>query len=363
MPLLLGGMTAWAQDPPKEPEKIDAVTPKVEPAKPAAKPTGAELSAEQAAALAKTLREVEAQLHAAQGKTSTAAMAAFQAAMASDDKAYALFMECTKQVDFEEKGKTGSEFGDWKRRDDVKALHDNEYCLVLRLQLHWLVLTIQANNAKTESAYAAVVAQIPTYLDNLHQAWKRMKTYRYELNKEVFSTVFARFYKLDRILQPRDRWNNNPMSIDSIYDQVVLPFFRVQKNGAAAAASWKKRIDMLTDFLEIEEREVKKDAKNHIEERMILFKHDKYPRLQWGMLKDAFQLGNEPTAATQMLAHVRSHLGHRDCQIWINELDRLIKREKVGPTVVGDDIRGTEPDPLGKNKDGSRNKTNVNNVK
>lgn len=336
-------MALSAQDASELASQLEVVPPKVEPVKPATKTNGSELSAAQAEELVKALREVEIQLHAARGKTSAAAMAAYQAAMTSDDKAYALFMECTKQVEFEDKGRIGSEFGDWKRRDDIKAMRDSEYCTVLRLQLHWLVLTIQANNAKTDSAYATVVNQIPTYLENLHQAWKRMKTYRGNLNRDVISTVFAQYYKLDRILQLRDKWNNNPMAIDSIYDQLVLPHLRKQKNGPAAVACWRKRIEMLTDFLEIEEREVKRDAKNHVEERMILFKQDKYPRLQWGMLKDGYQLGNESSAATQMLTHIRSHLGHRDCQLWIQELGRLIKRENVGPTVVGDDIRGTEP--------------------
>ena len=323
------------------------------PVKPAVTSTATNpITEKNAADLLKALRDLGTQLGVAKGKATGAALAAFQAAMTTDDKAYSLFMDCKKKVDFDDKGKTGGEFGEWKRRDDVKALHDPEYTTVLRLQLQWLVLSIQAANATTDSSYATVVAQVPSFLEALHTAWKKMKSYRGELNKDVISTVFSQYYKLDQVMERREGWSYNPLGIDSIYDNVVLPHLRTMKNANAVASSWKNRIQMLTDFFEIEEREAKGNPNSRAEERSINFQEDKLPRLEWGMMKDGFLLGNETSAAVSMLAHIRGHLGHKDAELWISELEKLASHEKVDPTRVGDSVTGQAPEQRGGNQRG-----------
>ena len=258
------------------------------PAKPAPAKTPPNALSEKAIAdLLKALKELGGQLGVAKSKATEKALAAFQAALTSDDKAYSLFMECTKQVEFDDKGKNGADFTEWKRRDDTKELHEPEHKQVLKLQLQWLVMSIQAGNALTDSEFAKVVAQVPAYLDTLGEAWKRMKTFRGRLNQDVINTVFGKFFKLDITLQRREGWSYNPMSIDSIYDTVVLPYLRNLKKATEVSNSWKKRIQILTDVLDIEEREAKQgkdDRNSKAEENNLRFKEEKLPRLEWGMM-------------------------------------------------------------------------------
>ena len=291
----------------------------------------------------KLLKDLSSKLGAAKSKSSAAALAAFQAALASDDKAYSLYMDCVKKVEFDDKGKDGPEFGEWKRRDDVKALHEPEHKQVLKLQLQWLVMSIQAGNAVTDAEFAKVVSQVPAFLDSLAEAWKRMKTFRGKLNADVIGTVFGKFFKLDITLQRRDGWSYNPMSIDSIYDTVVLPYLRNLKKASEVTNSWKKRIQMLTDVLEIEQREAKQgkdDPNSKAEENLIRFKEEKLPRLEWGMLKDGYLMGNEVGAAPGMVSHISKYLGHKDAALWIEELTKLLNHEDVAPTLVSDSTNG-----------------------
>ncbi len=310
-----------------------------EPTEPVAPPTptapGA-ITEKGQADLLKALEALQSQLGAAKAKGSAAALAAFQAAVATDDKAYTLFMDCKKKIDFDDKGKTGSEWGEWKRRDDVKALHDAEFTTVLKLQLQWLILSIQAGNAATETAFGTVVAQVPAFLDNLFLSYKRMKTFRGELNKDVIDTLFSKYFKLDITMGRREGWSYNPLNVDAIYDTVVLPYLRVQKNSSSITATWKKRIQMHLDMLEIEEREAKANPGSTAEERAIKFKEEKLPRMEWGMMKDAFLLGNETGSATAMLTHIRGHLAHKDAAQWIEELAKLANHEEVEPSIIAE---------------------------
>jgi hypothetical protein len=341
--LIQGASAQTALDPrapaaPASPAAPAAATPT-----PGTSPAAAPINEKQLADLLKALQDLETQLGSAKGKATISALTAFQAAMANDDRAYSLFMDCTKKIEFDDKGKTGGEYGEWKRRDEVKALHEPEHTTVLRLQLHWLVLSIQATNATTDTAFSAVVAQVPAYLDTLEAAWKKMKTFRKELNKDVLSTVYAQYFKLEQIMERREGWSYNPLRIDSIYDEVVLPYLRKQKNAASLTASWRKRIQMLQDNLEIEIREGKDRPGSRAEENGINFKTVKLPRLEWGMMKDNFVLGGATVAGPAMLNHIRLNLGHRDAPVWIEELKSLAKGEEVEPTVVGDNTLGDEP--------------------
>jgi hypothetical protein len=294
--------------------------------------------------LLKALQALQGQLGSAKSKQTASALAAFQIAAAADDKAYALYMECKKKIDFDDKGKEAKDWVDWKRRDDTKMLNDGEHLAALKLQLQWLILSIQAGNATTDTAFAAVVAQVPTYLDNLFASYKRMKTFRGELNRDVIDTLFGKFYKLDITLGRREGWSYNPLNIDATFDTVILPYLRNLKNASNVGSAWKKRIQMHQDMLEIEEREAKSNPGSNAEERGIKFKEEKLPRLEWGMLKDGFLMGNETSAATAMLTHIRNHLGHKDAAQWIEEMTKMANHEVVEPTTVPDNPSG-EPKP------------------
>lgn len=308
------------------------------PAESAPKPGGAALTDKAAADLLRSLNDIATQLDTAKNRHTATALEAFKAAMLSDDKAYSLFMDCKKKVDFDDKGRTGGEWGDYKRRDDTKALHEPEYTAMLKLQLQWLVLTIQAANASTETSYGFVVSQVPAFLEAAQAAWKRMGPARRELYTDVVGSVYGRYYELDKVMEKRTGWCTVPGDLDQICEQTILPYLRGKRNAVMLQNAWQKRIAFDAERIEIEQRDGAagnnnnrdprvRSGGNRNEERLIRFREEKLPRLQWGMFKDLFLAGNEAATGPQMLAHIRSNLGHKDATGWIEEFSRLLKHE------------------------------------
>jgi hypothetical protein len=305
-------------------------------APPAANGAARPLADQTAAEIMKAVTELANQLDAAKGRKNSEALRAFQDAVQTDDKAYNLWAQCKKQVDFDDKGKTGSEWGEWKRSPESQRWHDADAGCALKTQLQWLVLTLQAANATTETAREGVLAQIPAFLSGLMDNWKRMGDFRREAMGDVMNTVYARYFKLDQTLDRDPKWVYSPANIDEVYDRLVLPYLRVKKNLQGVTTAWQNRIRYETEMMDMAEREAKlsKNGNNErraaaAEEDAIKFKEQKLPRLQWWAMKDAFLLGNEAGTAPSMLSHIRAHLGHRDADNWLRELIAMLKHEEL----------------------------------
>lgn len=311
---------------------------------PAPKPAGPGAMSEKVAAdLLKTLEVLQTQLGSAKGKQSGGALAALLAASLSPEKAYDLFLDCKKKVDFEDKGKTSKDFTDWKTSKDQRttSFHSPFYKEVLQQQAQWLVLTIQATSATTEAAYGAVVAKIPAYFDNLSDSIKKMGPMRGELDHDVVTdTVFGKFYKLDITLDKSQVWSYKPLNMDAVYDTVVLPYYRAKKDPANVTAAWKKRMAVEEKIITIAKNDDKADPNNNAEEAVILMATEKLPMMEWGMLKDSAQMINETTGANALLEHIKKHLGHKDAAKWIDELARMAKHEVVEPTTIEGNFNG-----------------------
>lgn len=331
-----------AQTAPTTPLATPATTPAAPPA--ASKPLNEKVAAD----LLKSLNDLANQLDTAKGRKNGEALRAFQEAMTSDDKAFTLFADCKKQVDFEDKGQTGSEYGDWKRGDG-KNWHEPDACAMLKLQLRWLVLTIEAANARTETTFGQVVSQVPSYLEAMLTDWKRLGgRFRGELRNDVLSSVYAKNFKLDQTIERLQGWEYSAGNVDGIYDAILLPYLRQKRSLQGIQTAWQNRIRQQSEMVEVAERNARKDenasgngrgpdprratqAANRAEEEVVKFKEEKLPRLQWNALKDVYLLGNEEFAGPQLLSHLRSNLGHKDADHWILELAKLLKHEPLDP--------------------------------
>jgi hypothetical protein len=305
---------------------------------------GAPLPQQTTDELLKGLKEVATQLGAAKGKKTAAALEAYKLALTSNDKTHKLFEDCKKSVDFDAKGKSGGDWSDWKRSGEAKALGETPATTAMRLQLQWLVLTIQAADAETDTQCETVINQIPVFLEEMLGSWKKMEGYATLLRGSVVQSVFAEYFKLDQILKAPENWVSSPGNVDAIYEQTVLPYLREKKNLAGLQNSWTKRLAQVAQIVEIEYKEAKDEADDpgrgriripgskNFEERMLDFKQERYPSLQWAMMRDLFQAGSEASNGPAMLAHIKSHLGHPAADGWILELSALLKREPLPET-------------------------------
>jgi hypothetical protein len=309
------------------------------------------LPAEAQQQMLKTLTELEGQLGGAKQRKVAEALKAFETASAKGDSAYNLWLDCKKSVDFDEKGKTAADFGEWKRSEGSQY-HEPEHTKALQFQLQYLVLTLKATLATKDAEVGAVMAQLPTFHDAVLADWKQMKKYSRVLRESAVQSVFAKFFKLDQILELPETWSPIPGDIDSAYDVTILPYLKQSKNLASLTAAWNKRINQVSEIFEIEVAQEKQaereEGKGYVpkgfnpasrpkeqqytgnaEERLAMFKKDGLPRLQWRMNVDMFQLGSESTSSQTMLGILKSNLGHPDAEGWLGQLTALLKGEPL----------------------------------
>jgi len=71
-------------------------------------------------ALLQKLEEMKANAESKVDARYRAAIAAYQAAMSSDEAAMELYLNCVEKVNFKDQQKKNSEFREWKRREDDK---------------------------------------------------------------------------------------------------------------------------------------------------------------------------------------------------------------------------------------------------
>jgi hypothetical protein len=251
----------------------------------------------------------------------------------SGEKALALWLDCKKDVDFDQAGKTMTEFAEWKRRmtKDPNRERDAE----LQLQVQWLAIVLMDANARSESARGEAITAALQFLDTLVERVRKADGRITGAAREnVISSVFAKHYKLEATVSAKDGGAYVPGDIDAIYEKMILPFYRASNQAVNLMNAWKKRIVQQTAIADaFPYREAKEQ-----------FTAEKLPELQWGQARELFMLGQEESAAQTMLSIIQSNLAHRSASRWIMEFTALLKKEELPPT--DDDKPEGKADPV-----------------
>ena len=240
------------------------------------------------------------------------------------EKSFALWMDCMKDVEFDQKGKSASEFSDWKRRQtkDPNRDRDGE----LQMQVQWLSIVLMDANARTDAARGEAVSAAVAFVDNLVARIQKADGHMGgAAAQNVLNSVFAQHYKLDATVNKKEGGALVPEDVDGIYERMIQPFYRETKLAASLMQSWTKRIEQQTaiagsfKFVEAKEK----------------FTTEKLPELRWGQARDLFKLGQEEPATQTMLSIIKANLAHRRAQNWIEELTSLLKHEDASATTGG----------------------------
>ncbi|MEY3895602.1 MAG: hypothetical protein RLZZ214_1121 [Verrucomicrobiota bacterium] len=260
------------------------------------------------------------------------AIAAYRNAVASDDAAIDLYLNCMEKVNFEDQQKKPADFRDWKRKEGEK-LTDPGLRLALRHQLRWLILTLQASVENADRAKLAVDAQ--EIVDAIFRDPEKLQNQEKTLAQPVTSSVFARAYEINGVMV--EKWPLSPIQLDQIYTDVLLPPFQKPGRTDDLRAAWIRRIQQegaKVEFWNEKPREGKGDGKN--EEKRIgmasamrppdyeRFLQDTVPKLQWEMEVDLFRNGDEAGAALRMLAHLEKYVTHPSIRDWAKEFRELL---------------------------------------
>ena len=195
------------------------------------------------------------------------------------------------------------------------------------------------------------------------------------LRGDVLGGTIAQETKLDITLDKANKWAESPLSIDSIYDDTILPFYRVTKNPTSLRNAWESRISQLTTLAGTAEkiristrakggllggesrggrrapkrqevREQRKEKADDAAERLADFRREELPDLQWEMERDSFVFGSNKAASARKLgSHIRDHLDHKSATGWIAEMKKLAAGDFEVEDYLGIDKEETDETP------------------
>lgn len=278
-------------------------------------------------ALLQKLEEMRADADSKVDARYRAAIAAYQAAMSSNEAAIELYLNCVEKVNFKDQQKKNADFREWKRREDEK-LSDPGMGLALRLQLRWLILSLRAASEKTDRNELIPAAR--EVVDAIVNDGEKLKNQRQILNQSAVSSLYAQAYEIGEV--KADKWVFSPGQIDEIYDKILMPPLRTARQTEALRSAWLRRIGQVTrmqEFLPSQEREdggkrrigMAADMQNPEHAQFLA---DVVPDMQWNMEMDLFRHGDERNAAVRMLAHLEKHLSHKSARKWATDFTNLL---------------------------------------
>jgi hypothetical protein len=258
------------------------------------------------------------------------AISAYRTAMASDDAAMSLYLNCIEKVNFEDQAKKAADFREWKRKEADK-MSDTGFRLALRYQLRWLVLTLQA--ASPNADRSKLLGEAQDAVDSLFRDIVKLKGQQQTLGQGVTSTVFAKAYDINQAKV--EDWPLSPLDLDQIYGSILFPPNRTPSRVAALRASWIKRIQQETIKHEAFGGRQRDDKRVGTVESMqspefTKFLQEGVPRMQWQMEMDLFKAGDENGAAVRMLDHLKKYVNHPNAREWGDQFKSLLKPKVVG---------------------------------
>ena len=274
------------------------------------------------------------------------AMNAYRDALASDEAALDLYLKCYDKVNFEDQQKDKAAFLIWKRQDDVKAkLSDPGFRMGLRIQLRWLILTLQAASEKANMKLIGAEGQ--EVVDGIFQAADKLQGQEQELAQSVTSTVFAKAYEIGHV-DRENKWPTSPIQLEAFYGAIVFPPLRSPERVETLHAAWNKRIQQ--EMIKVEawgggkgrtnpnpkgkgrgekiDHKTVAPEKNPEHERFLT---ETLPDLQWQMEMDLFRCGDESGAAKRMIKQIQNHPEHKSCRTWSEEFKNLLAPKPVVP--------------------------------
>jgi hypothetical protein len=296
----------------------------------------------------KQLEQIEAQITKGRGDLFTMALSKCRAGAASEAAALSLYLDCYKVEHYDKRNLKTTDFQAWKDGAEAR-LKDEEFTKGLVLQLEYLVMSIQAQEADEDKEKATLVAALQAYLPRaiaaVQDSLKHTASGAVEekdkggragggggrgpggggrgaggggqlagiLRGSVRATDFAKALQVDEYLRSNE-WDYSPLNIGGIYETVILPYYLANKP-QDIPAQWDARINA--------ELALQKSSMSEAE--YAEYYKEKLPVLQWS--KANYMYGrkvNAIAALADMLRIVRENPSHANAAAWVKELRQSV---------------------------------------
>jgi len=281
------------------------------------------------------------------------------AAAGSPEKSIQLWEDAVRATQFDGMTKEGAQFRAWKEGEG-EALKERIVQNAVRLHLNWLTLTLQRSaGAKISDMLPAIVNYTKDLvadeaaMDLMAENIKREKEAaaiappgggnRRNQNQpnKLSDTVIKRAH--DQILRPSlaaspvvkwmrlsdavniQGWENNPGNLDSIFQKIILPELRQQKD-ARVLDYWDLKLKNEADAA----------SRSRLAYEIEKFNTERRPTLLWNRSQEYVILGQKNRAISEMFALIKSHPSHPDADEWIGTLESLLVPPPTPPPAPSD---------------------------
>ncbi len=291
-----------------------------------------------------TLKELLSEARREQVKHSLEVYEKLEIATQKDVTAMALFYEAVKQVNFIDKDKKSTDFLSWKnkKRSEFSRLRYRGW---MNFKLRWLMLSIKAFNSEGDiDIKYDFQEELLTYLDDFYTKLEdilpekegtekektegldeeseekpKKKTY---VDVDLLQSEVSKFLGLSEL--KIKGWPKNPLELNALYDEFILPYYREEGDVEGLRNLWEKRLAYEEMAIIAKDSENKKGLRSSGRERetkaMVKFLEEKRPELVWEMHMDCFNSGDNRHSAAQMLEHITEHSEHAKVKEWAKEL-------------------------------------------
>ena len=255
----------------------------------------------------------------------------FTAASADDGSALNFYVEAIRVTRFVGQANEATAFGEWKK-NQLPRLNP----AAIRTALRYTVLSLQRAAGGTDEqmfpvllAYAQDTQAILASLSNPDNAQQRPPGERGQrgfgeraaggdageriMGQDVSQNIFSRWYNIGGKLSGLDNWENVPENIDGMYQKLLLPMMRKNRD-PRILRYWDDKILM---------------EKGAAASATAAFSTDRFnltrrPSLLWGRAEDEVAIGMHDQGITDMYNLVKAFPDHPDAGKWIEELKGLL---------------------------------------
>jgi len=264
------------------------------------------------------------------------------AGAASAERAVAFWEDAVRVTQFQGVARESAAFREWKEREG-EGLKSREGQYAAQLFFKWLHLTLQRANGVTTKdllpqviAYTKEATALETAVEGLEETIKkeresaagaprrsnaREKVADTQAVKRTADHVFKRalsaspvveWMKAGEFVTP-EKWETSPGNVDGIFQKIVLPELRLQKD-PRALEYWDLKL----------KREGEHVAARRAEFEIAKFNTIRRPELLWSRATEMAEIGLKNRAAGEMLALLKANPTHPATGQWIGELEKLV---------------------------------------
>lgn len=269
--------------------------------------------------LLEQLQSLEENIHSSRSRLFLQACKDLEPLLKDRKQLLAFYLDQVKKTEFDARGKTSFEFRDW--RDKNEGLAGDEHLDALGLQLEYLLLTLQHQEARNDADRDRVVLKLMQYFDRLVAQRAKLGRYSRLLNGDVRKSIFAEALGLGTHIRAAGTWQARPDDVSRSYEEFILPYVNAKGDAARIRKTWDTRIAQ--QALHVTGLPLARVDRAGRFCRLVL------PDLHWGKASDLYHAGSEREALQEMLRLIREHPDHPAASSWISEMRKHIMGMKA----------------------------------